>query len=151
MTHFNVDSILDIDPEYNYFDFQEFDNTTKVSNYLSFDDYKYSFETNRDKSIFLVNYNVRSFNSNFVQFFSSLLNCEPQILILTETWFTPDYKENINNYSSFHVVREGRSGGVSIYVKEILKAQRVDSFCICNEVIELCTVKIEFEHFIFFY
>ena len=62
---------------------------------------------------------------------------------MTETWFTKEYTETLQNYNDYHTVREsGRSGGVSIYVKNEFKSEKIDNFSFANLNIEVCTVKV---------
>ena len=70
----------------------------------------------------MLNYNIRSFNNNSSNFESFLGTCpfNHDIIVLTETWNSVNHTQicNINGYKAFHVCREGRSGGVSIYCSD---------------------------------
>ena len=116
---------------------------SRKCNYLSFQEYNSKILSNQN-SISIVNYNVRSYNANFELFSACLKNSSfPKILVLTETWFSSDYHEDIENYNSFHIFRNGmRSGGVSVYVDVNFKTEKVEEFSFCNSVIEICTVKV---------
>ena len=70
----------------------------------------------------------------------------PEIIILSETWFTEDYQDNIGGYSSFHTVRSNRrSGGVSVFVKHAILSKKIPHLSTCNYTIEVCTVEVEID------
>ena len=72
------------------------------------------------------------------------LNSLPEIIILTETWFKIETIQNIDGYTSYHTVRDlGRSGGVSIFVKNSIESTQIDELCISNSTIEICTIKFK--------
>ena len=77
-------------------------------------------------SIFLMNYNIRSFNSNFNEFsiFLKDLQTLPDIIILTETWFMGNFSDSIDGYHGYHSNRNpdtsGNGGGVSVFIKKAL-------------------------------
>ena len=67
----------------------------------------------------------------------------PQIIILTETWFSNENAWNLEGYASYNTIRPiRRSGGVSVFVKNNLVSNKLQNLCICNENIEICTVSI---------
>ena len=66
----------------------------------------------------------------------------PNILCLTETWFSPETISSIPGYKGCHVTRDGRSGGVSAYVKECISSRQLDDFSYANLKIEVCTIEI---------
>ena len=75
--------------------------------------------TGHDFSI--VHFNVRSFTSNFDEFSILLeyLKWQPEVLVLSETWFAVDSCYDIPGYVGHHVYRaDKRGGGVSIFVKD---------------------------------
>ena len=62
---------------------------------------------------------------------------------MCETWLNDS--NNINNYNSFHVVRErghGRGGGVSIFCKSSIHAESIDCVSLCSDTIEACALKV---------
>ena len=80
----------------------------------------------------MLNFNIRSFNSNISEFvvFLDDLRHKPDIFVLTETWFDNTYVGIVNGYTGFHYIRGDRRGeGVSIYVSQKLDATitRIDS------------------------
>ena len=65
----------------------------------------------------------------------------PDIITLTETWLSEPV--DIDGYLSFHTFRtEGKSGGVSIFVKNCYSATKLSEFCLVNNTIESCTVRL---------
>ena len=68
----------------------------------------------------IVHLNTRSFSRNFDEF-SILLDClkwQPEVVVLSETWFSDDNCSESPGYEGYHVYRTDRGGGgVSIYVK----------------------------------
>ena len=64
------------------------------------------YSMSKDK-LFTINFNIRSFNSNFDQFavFLDELERAPDLIILTETWNSDDKNAEINGFISFHCNR----------------------------------------------
>ena len=102
------------------------------------------------KFITILNYNVRSFSANIDCCLSQFdeRNSLPNILVLSETWFTPGNIRELSGYSGFHTIRETnqRSGGISIYVGQSIFSYKIPSLCISNENIEICTVSVKFNN-----
>lgn len=96
-------------------------------------------------NLLIVNQNIRSFNKNSDDFllFMSRLTRKPDVIILTETWFTEQNVDTINGFCCYHTCRAERvGGGVSIYVREGLNSVKlqVASSVDCDG--ELCTVRV---------
>ena len=68
----------------------------------------------------------------------------PDVFILTETWYDGYTPIVIPGYTGYHSVRIGRSGGVSVFVKNQIPSSKVDEYCYTNDFLELCTVKISY-------
>ena len=144
-----INSILnDIDPDNQYFD--QFNNTMESgtqSNYLSPAEYR-ALCLN-DCSLKILSYNIRSYRANSDSFFALFDQKLPDVMILVETWFKPDFKVDIPSYQSFHITRgldgeSSRSGGVSIYVHDSISCTLIDNLSFANETIEICSVKINY-------
>ena len=107
----DLSNLNELDPDDNYFGFSQ--NTPDLCQYVSLDVYE-SFSGNH---VSCINYNIRSFKKNIDGFLGSFSNNNyPDVLNLTETWFSEDYSEGINGYNSFHTIRKDRrSGGVSLF------------------------------------
>ena len=79
-------------------------------------------------SLNVINYNIRSYNSNAEIFFAlcNSLSVTPNVIVLTETWFNDDNIQCPLNYRGFHTVRDGRSGGVSVMVADCFTSFKID-------------------------
>ena len=67
----------------------------------------------------------------------------PEIIVLSETWFNEDNAVNLTGYNSFHTFRlSGRSGRISIYIKNTFNSQVLPEMCISNESIEMCSASL---------
>jgi len=96
-------------------------------------------------NFFLCHFNIRSFNANADEMFLFLsrLAVLPDVIVLTETWFSPGFVYDIDGYSGHHVYRsDRRGGGVSVYVRCVHSSDFVPEFSFLEPDIELCTVKI---------
>lgn len=70
--------------------------------------------------------NIRSLKSSFYEFQKFILDINPDILAITETWLnqndaTTNYE--IFNYNFFRLDRNNRGGGICVYIKKYLKAK----------------------------
>ena len=74
--------------------------------------------------------NIRSINSNFNLLIAYLnsLNFKFPIIVLTETWLCDNDigSYNLDNYSSFNIKANGRSGGVCVFVHDSFSAHQVN-------------------------
>ena len=132
-----------IDPDLNYFgDVHNYSDHSQ-SKYITIEEYN-ELMLNTDRLFTIYNYNIRSYSANSNSFFSTFdsLSCYPDVLVLTETWFTPNYTVDLPSYHSFHSTRnERRSGGVSVFISKKLNANKVSNLCFVNDTIEVCTVR----------
>ena len=88
--------------------------------------------------------NIRSLNRNldvFLCMFSP--NTIPDVLIFSETWLALGDPVNIPGYTGFHTIRIGRSGGVSIFIKDSFLSEKIPELSFANDSIEICTIKIQ--------
>ena len=69
-------------------------------------------------------------------------NNMPDAFILTETWYDGSSPIIIPGYIGYHSIRIGRSGGVSVFVKNQIPSSKVDEHSYTNESLEICTIKI---------
>ena len=136
--------LSEVDPDTNYFN-TLYDSLSgpRQSNYITIDDYNVSC-TNDRSSFKIMTYNVRSFRANFNTMFSMFQNDDsfPEVLVLSETWFNEGTCQNIRGYLAYHITRTGRSGGVSIYVKQRFESVWIRELSYANESIEVCVVKV---------
>ena len=138
----NLGSIDALDPDENYF---EQINDSNHSKYFTAHEFSSEFCVS-PKKLVILNINIRSFFKNIdntIAFLQSLA-CDPDILVLTETWLDRDSVEfaNIDGYEGFHTLRDGRSGGVSVFCSKTLKCKQLAKFSISNAEIESCCVQI---------
>ena len=91
----------------------------------------------------ILSYNIRSFRKNSDAFLPIIESSTPQVLILSETWFTDSFQPPINNYIGYHTIRsERQSGGVSVYIGDSLHSRKIPQLSFINNNIEICTVEI---------
>ena len=114
--------------------------------YFSIDEFNRKMTNVGNFSLF--SYNIRSFNANGTSFQSLIESLDKHLdfIVLVETWASPStYKLcNLPEYNSFHVYRnEGRSGGVSIFVRDCFNAVKVDHMSMVNSAAEICSVKVK--------
>ena len=109
-------------------DYESFGITSGACTDSSIEQFNENFSSSNSK-LFLINFNIQSFNSKideFLLFLDELIRF-PDIIILTETWLTGENFAEIEGYTGFHCNRqeERRGGGVSVFVKNDLKAKFV--------------------------
>ena len=119
-----------------------------TSDYYDVSQFNDKFSCDDVSRVFVLNYNIRSFNKNIDSFIALLesLSSNPDIIILTETWLDSRNSDSacIAGYSAYHTTREiCRGGGVSIYVKNDYDVLMLDKLSVCNTTIESCTVKVK--------
>lgn len=70
------------------------------------------------------------------------LQCDVQVLVLTETWLTEEENKffNIPGYQAFHSNRPRGYGGTAIYVKSVIAASNL--YSIYNDYYNLLVVKL---------
>ena len=72
------------------------------------------------KNFMVINFNIQSFDSKIDEFSAFLheIKLNPEIIILTETWFSPLTCRDITGYKGYHCTRPNINarGGISIYV-----------------------------------
>ena len=73
-----------------------------------------------NKRLMVLNFNIQCYDAKIDEFsaFIDKLKLKPEILVLTETWFSPMTCKEIPGYNAYHCTRPGvhDRGGVSIYV-----------------------------------
>ena len=138
----SLDFLYDNDPDHNYYD-AIIDENNLFTNFTSVSEYLNSC-IDKDKNFLTIFcQNIRSLNSNlddFISLFPS--NNMPDVFIFSETWYNVNTVISITGYSSFHTVRDGRSGGVSIFFKSYLNVIHMPELSLSNTNIEICSVKL---------
>ena len=98
---------------------------------------------NDQNFISIISQNIRSTNCNLDKLLCIFdENNMPDVFILSETWCDGHCPAVIPGYAGYHSIRAGRSGGVSVYVKQQLPSSKIDAHSYVDESIEICTVKI---------
>ena len=94
----------------------------------------------------IFNINIRSFfkNKSATEEFFSSLSHYPDILACCETWLNEEDVEfaNFEGYNSYHTLRDGRSGGVSVFCVANLKSRKIVDLSPSTEHIEACCVEV---------
>ena len=138
------DQFLHIDPDTNYYDYSIRENHSfcimdTIDDFLIY--HENSFSDNQQ--ITILSQNIRSLNFNLDNFLTLFHNGSyPDVLIFSETWHDIKYPIVIPGFKGYHVVREGRSGGVSIFVKSSISSCQISEYSLADQTIEICTVKI---------
>jgi len=123
-------------------DLYDNENDAHVHRYYSIDDYS-AILSRSDLNFHILNLNIRSYNKNSdeLQVLLEHLVVKPDVIILTETWFSNDYDENLNGYNAFHSFREERrGGGVTVYVKSKYSSSCVSRWSYVGPNMEICSV-----------
>ena len=97
----------------------------------------------RQLSIF--HQNIRSFNRNCDELFIFLnqFTVCPDIIALTETWFSSDTICKFDGYVGYHVYRENRrGGGVSIYIRDSIAVTPISEWSFVSNCVEINTVDV---------
>lgn len=134
------DSLIQIDPDINHFN--NF-NSNLNCKYYSINEYNYLARNTND--LIVMTYNLRSFQSHIDHVHSMMHSSEsyPEILVLTETWFTDEYDDTIPGFFPYHSIRSTRrSGGVSVLVKDQLSSRLWPGCSYVTNDIEVCTVEV---------
>ena len=138
------DYLLDIDPDENYYEESVNDNHS-FSVYDSYDEFlvNYPISSNENKCLTILSQNIRSFNTNLDNFLLMFdEDSLPDVFIFSETWHKLDTPVTVPGYVGYHTVRQGRSGGVSVFVKNYLNSCFVENLSYANNSIETCSIKI---------
>ena len=93
--------------------------------------------------LLVLNFNIQCFDTKIDEFSAFLdnINLTPDILVLTETWFSPMTCRELPGYKGYHCTRPNINdrGGVSIFVRESLNLS-------CTHFSSLVSVELEHVH-----
>ena len=64
----------------------------------------------------------------------------PDIFVFSETWKDSNDPVSIPGYEGYHSVREGRSGGVSVFVKGQIPSCKLENLSYVNNTIEMVRI-----------
>jgi len=113
-----------------------------VSDYYTVDSFNDMCRNETVHKFSLLHMNIRSFNRNSDELclFIGQLDVKPDVLVLTETWFSHNYTDDLYGYSGYHVFRgDRRGGGVSIYVRRGYECVMLPEYSYVGENIEICS------------
>ena len=133
-----------IDPDSNYYDILSrehvFSIHESIGSYASF----YQYAQNSKNLITVFNQNIRSFNKNLDPFLCMFSEDHmPDVFIFSETWHDLNSPVFIPGFTGYHTIRNtGRSGGVSIFVRNDFSSCKIDELSFSSISLEICTVKI---------
>ena len=139
------DYLHELDPDMHYYNHQLHENQN-FSSYKSIDSFledNFDETNNNLNRITIVCQNIRSFDrnlDNFLELFPP--DKMPDILIFSETWHDAISPIHIPGYNGYHTIRDGRAGGVSVFVQSKISSYLIEKFSYANTSIEICTVKI---------
>ena len=139
----NLDNFFDnVDPDLNCNSNLTNENYTN-SSYYSINEFRDMLKS-EEGGLKILNYNIRSFNANFDSFISIFEKDNlPEIVALTETWFSQGNTRDLKSFSCYHVYRtDQRSGGVSVYVSTRLKSKIIPELSFISVTIEICTILV---------
>lgn len=122
-------------------------NNFESCQYFSINDFN-NLSLSIKHNFLIIHINIRSFNKNSDEFFAFISQCNrtPDIIVMTETWFSPENFKTIPNYQSFHTYRSTRrGGGVTIYIKSCYRAIKDETLSYANDIFEMCTVCVHLE------
>ena len=106
-----AEQLINIDPDLNHYGeiLDEAINSNRRTRLSTIDEYNDLLEQTKSGLSFL-NFNIRSYNANSDELYSifNSMKSYPDVLTLTETWFTADYTEDLVGYTFYHSVRTGR-------------------------------------------
>ena len=92
--------------------------------------------SNNNKNIVCGHLNVRSLKTGFDEFVNYVADYDFDILGLSETWLSPgddSLSFKIPGYNLVRRDREGRGGGVGLYIKKYLNFTKVSFNDLCDE------------------
>ena len=142
---FSEEILDDIDPEVNYYNIISENHSSSC--FDSIDEFfsENPISLNDHNFISIICQNIRSIDCNLDKLLCVFdENNMPDVFILTETWYDGYFPTVIPGYTGYHSVRIGRSGGVSVFVKNQIPSSKVDEHSYTNESLEICTIKLSF-------
>jgi len=131
-----------------------FNMTNNVDDLNSFDifsgsKFNDSVISGANAKFFIIHQNIRSFNANY-DYFSAFLDslmCRPSVMVLSETWHSSGFCNELAGYNSYHIYRERRAGGdVSIYVDDRFNSSLISEFSLCDGAVEVCSVTVKIKY-----
>ena len=136
----------DPDININIFQDEHDDDSCRYASIDTFTEIQKEFSRN---GLSIVCFNIRSFYSNSTEFLEYLSSTghNYDIIILTETWIKEStlVLSEIPGYFSVHNYRSNMiGGGVSLYIREYIKFECIDTLNISNNLIECLGITISY-------
>ena len=136
-----------IDPDANHYNgMLGMNNSSITTKYCSLEGFKNGL-SRRTPSINILHWNIRSFRNN-VHALHSMFEAykfNPDVLVLSESWFRVNTTGNLEGFHAYHTPRAGgRAGSCSVFNKERWVSSCVVYLRISNSSIEICIVRVEF-------
>jgi len=113
--------------------------------YYELDDLTELFQRLNTHNLSVLHLNIRSFhrNGDELGLLIDQMDTRPDILVLTETWFSHGYQGELRGYDSHHIYRYNRrGGGVSIFIKNGIKFEVLSQFSYLSNNMEICSVRL---------
>ena len=142
-THNDVDladQMRDFDPEINHINVLYPDiNADGRCKYYTYNSFNTSVEVNK-VDLTVLHLNICSIFNKHEDLINLLneFNCQFDLVCITETWLKHDDPLDMVDmlgYKSFHLLRNGRGGGVSIYVRSHISAHKVCNIsCVSDDI-----------------
>ena len=136
--------MIDVDPDCNYYNevinenniFSSFDS---VEDFLSGN----SIEVGNSNYITIFSQNIRSMSRNLDNFLCLFPETKmSDIFIFSETWHDTNTPVIKPGYEAYHTIRQGRSGGVSIFVKFNIESCFIQELSFTSDSIETCIIRV---------
>ena len=121
-------------------------NSNEESNY--YDSNKFNKEISKNEDSFSVfNHNIRSITANLdaLNAFLSIIKMKFDVLCFTESWLNDSTRNliHLNNYYSLHSLRPvNRGGGISVFLKNYIKSDKIESCSLSLPYIESLFIKL---------
>ena len=120
-------------------------NNDGTCRYYDFDNFNSEVVKNRnDLSIFHLNICSLLGKWDELLNFLNMLSVSFEIICITETWIREDSPletVTIPGYAPFHAHRDGRGGGICVFVKSHLYTRKLQQFCTVNDNLECLLVE----------
>ena len=142
--HINRNSPEDTDPDAHLYDETTMEGCFKYHNVSEYHASRKLFA----KSLTFFNSNIRSYktNSSILHGIFNGYNTYQDFMTHTETWVTDSNAEEIGGFRSIDAVPDGRSGGVSVFIKEHLNFTVLGDFTYADENIEIYAITPHYFH-----
>lgn len=117
-------------------------NIENICKYHDIISYNLSLPINCRDYLSIFHVNTRSLSKNYDKLISLLTSLPkfPDILCLSAIWLKPD-SAPLHDIPVLNIRHDGY-GGVAVYVRDSIPSTPLTEYCISDENIELCTIKV---------